>query len=151
MSVPRLRLFGHPVHPMVVAFPLAFWVGGTALYGVAWMAPNPLWSQIGFWTLVVGLAAALPAAASGFWDLLARREGHPAETTAWWHMGVMSGALTLFLGSVLLHRESLEAAAPPLSSLLLALAGVVLTLVGGWLGGELVFRQGVAVAAREDP
>lgn len=135
---------------MLVAFPLAFWVGGTTLYGVAWVAPNPLWSQIGFWMLVVGLAAALPAAGSGFWDLLALGEGHPAEKVAWWHMGVMSGALTLFLGSVLLHRDSLEAATPPLVSLLLALGGVVLTLAGGWLGGELVFRHGVAVETRED-
>lgn len=146
MTTPRLRLFGHPVHPMVVAFPLAFWVGGTAWYLFALVAPDPLWSQIGFWTLVLGLVAALPAAASGFWDLVTLPPDHPAEATGWWHMGAMSTALCCFLGSVLLHRGDLAAATPPASALVLAVVGTVVTLVGGWLGGELVFRHGVAVA-----
>lgn len=150
MEISRLRLFGHPVHPMMVAFPIAFWVAGTVLYLVAWIAPDPLGSQVGFWTLVIGLVASLPAAGSGFWDLLALEENHPAEKVAWWHLGVMSTALCLFLGSVLLHRDSLDAAAPPTASVLLAVAGAVLTLAGGWLGGELVFRFGVAVRTRED-
>ena len=144
-----LRLLGHPLHPMVVAFPLAFWVGGTAWYVVALVAPAALWSRLGFWTLVLGLAGALPAVASGLWDLAALPRDHPAEITAWWHMGVMSTALCCFLGSVLLHRGHLDAATPPGAAVGLAVAGVVLTLGGGWLGGELVFRHGVAVD-RED-
>jgi len=64
-------------------------------------------------------------------------------------MGVMSGALGLELASVALRRNTMgvEVASP--AAVGLAVAGGILCLGGGWLGGELVFRHGVNVLPAE--
>lgn len=149
-----LRIFGHPVHPMLAGFPVAFWVGGSVWDGVALLRPEPFWPQLAFWSLLLGTALALPAAASGFWDLTSLPPGHPAEPTAWWHMGLMSSALCLEVTSVALRWEALGVGPASVSAMTFSLAGGILCVGGGWLGGELVFRHGVAVtqsSTEDDP
>ena len=140
-----LRLFGHPVHPMLAGFPVAFWIGGSACDGLALLRHGSLWPQGAFWLLVAGTVLALPTAASGLWDFLSVPPGHAAERVGYWHMGAMAGALSLNVASVALRRDDLGVALASPTAMALALGGAILCMVGGWLGGELVFRHGVAV------
>lgn len=142
-----LRVFGHPIHPMVAGFPVAFWVGASLWDLVALWDPGPFWPRLAFWTLALGVAAAVPAVATGFWELMSLGDNPVAERVAWWHMSLMSTAFCCCLVSLLLRRGTSEA---PWSAVVLAAVGALLTLGGGWLGGELVFRHGLAVEKRED-
>ncbi len=150
MARPRgLRLLGHPVHPMVVGFPLAFWVGTSVWDLTSLVSAQPFWPRVAFWTLALGLVAAVPAVVTGLWELAALPAKHPAERVALWHLGVISTAGCLLGASLLLRRTSLATGSPSRLAVGLAVLGVILALAGGWLGGELVFRHGVAVEPRE--
>lgn len=97
-------------------------------------------------TLALGLLAGVPAVLSGFWELAALGDSEGGEPIAWRHMAVMSTAFCCFLASFLLRGESMKT---PWTAVTAAVAGAVLTLAGGWLGGEMVFRHGMAVERRE--
>lgn len=143
-----LRLFGHPVHAMMAGMPVAFWLGST-LWDVAGLVlADPMWFHLAFWTLALGLALSVPVALSGLWELACLPEDHPAEGLAWRHMGWMLGAGTCFMASFVV-RWGASMDAPPLGALVLSLVGALATSVGGWMGGEMVFRHGVAVEKRE--
>lgn len=139
------RLAGHPLHPMLVGLPLGLWVGSFVWDLVALVRPEPLWPRLAFWTLALGTLAALPTAAAGLSDLLAVPQQPRVERTAWWHLGLMSGALALFAASLLVRHAGADSAATPWPAIVLSAAGVAATGFGGWFGGELVFRHGVAV------
>lgn len=146
MTLRPPRLAGHPLHPMLVGLPLGLWLGSVAWDLVALLRPGPTWPQLAFWTLALGTAAALPTAATGFWELAALPGEPRVERTAWWHLGWMSAALALFAVSLLLRWKAPDLAAPPAPAIVLSAAGAAATVAGGWFGGELVFRHGVGVA-----
>lgn len=139
------RLAGHPLHPMLVGLPLGLWFGSFVWDLVALVRPEPLWPRLAFWTLALGTLAALPTAATGFSDLMALPQQPRVERTAWWHLGLMSVALTLFAVSLLLRYRAPELASAPRLAIVLSASGVAATGLGGWFGGELVFHHGVAV------
>lgn len=142
------RFLGHPLHPMLTAFPLAFWIGGTFWDLFALWRPELLWAQLAAWTVGAGVVTALPAMATGAWDLVRLPGDHPGERLAWWHGGSMAVAWCLFLVSLLLRRDVLAGGpAPdvPWLATVLSVTGVALTGLGGWLGGELVFGHGIGV------
>lgn len=144
------RLFGHPLHPMLAGLPVSFWLGAVVWDAVGLVRADPLFTRLAFWTLALGLAAAVPTALTGLWELVTLPSGHRGERVAWWHMGVMSAAFVLCLASFLLRRDGLGAEGVPGAALALSAAGAGLTLLGGWLGGELVFRHRIGVRAGED-
>lgn len=105
---------------------------------------QPRWWGIAYWTLLLGVVALVPTAATGFTDFLALPADSPAGPTAIRHMGAVLVAGTLFAISLLVRGG----AAPPEAlglapAQLLSAAGVLVLIVGGRLGGALVFRHGV--------
>jgi uncharacterized membrane protein len=63
---------GHPIHPMLVPFPIAFLVGALVTAIVGSRSGDPMWSQFSFWLLAVGIATAFLAAVFGFVDFLGK-------------------------------------------------------------------------------
>ena len=60
-------------------------------------------------------------------------------------MTAMLLAFTLFSGRLLLRLDQLQPLAPNAVSLLLDLGGFAALVLGGWLGGRLVYHHGVGV------
>ena len=56
------RLLGHPIHPMLVPFPIAFFTAVFLADLAYWLAPRPFWAEAGFWLLAAGLVGAALAA-----------------------------------------------------------------------------------------
>ena len=139
------RIAGHPVHPMLVSFPIALFTVAF-LCDIARMVSGtstPYWT-LAYYSIGGGLVGALLAALPGFIDYLSlSRSG--ARRMALWHMTANSGVVTLFLINFYLRRPSGAAAAGGGKALLLVLSsiGVVLLGISGWLGGELVYVHGV--------
>lgn len=137
---------GHPLHPPLTDATIgAFTVGSIAMI-LAWIG---LWPEVlvgsAFTALVVGVVLAVPTGITGFVDYRDLPRGQPARGTALVHLGVMVTAVVLFLVAlVVLGSAGLDAGVPVGAGLLTILAMAVLTL-GGWLGGGLVFVNGVRV------
>ena len=144
----RARVAGHPLHPALVHFPVGLWLSAVLWDLVGWwQASDPLWWQLSYWCLALGLASALPTVVTGLIEFLAIPPGEPAMDTATAHMMAMLGATFIFAASWFLRAKAEAAGNPTMWALLLSFAGAAVLVVGGWLGGTLVYRHGVG---RED-
>jgi uncharacterized membrane protein len=139
-----LRLFGHPVHPMLVHLPM-----GLLLTAPLWdllclgrPGGTAVWSAVSDWTLIVGCLGALAAAVAGMVDFAALPTGHPAGRAANCHLYLMLGAVALFGTSVLVRHGHPTAGATP-AVLGIDLAGFALLVAGGFFGAEMVYRHGI--------
>ena len=142
-----LRVAGHPIHAALSAFPIAFLSGSLLADGVALVHDSALWWAHSFWLVVGGVGAAIPTALAGLLDYAAIAPGERALKTAVVHLTVMLGAVACFAAD-LMFRAGPQPPHGVLRAATVALdaAGALVLLIGGWLGGELVFSHGVGVA-----
>jgi uncharacterized membrane protein len=140
----RLRIFGHPVHPVVTHFPMALLPVSLLgdLLGV-WTEVSFWWS-FSFYSLSIGLIMSIPTLLSGLIDFLAIPQKGYAERVAMRHMTIMISAIMMYTGSFFI-RLGVEIPSGwwSISSVSLSLLGLIFLLVGGWFGGQLVYRYGV--------
>ncbi|HQR03550.1 MAG: DUF2231 domain-containing protein [Proteobacteria bacterium] len=130
----------HPLHPALVHFPVACWsLAVAADFAGIWLG-EMAWRWSGG-LLAVGCGMALVAMCAGLLELVRVPEGE-AMRVAYWHMGLMLTACTLFGARLLLRLDGLQPLVPDVVSLLFDAAGFVCLAIGGWLGGQLVYRYG---------
>lgn len=139
-----VKVGGHPLHVLLTHFPLAFLSVVFPLELAALLGWATGWT-LAFWAQVAGLAASLPAAATGLLDLAALRDRPAADALANRHMYVMLGAVSAAGGGLFLKGGPAPVHGWEAFVILgLSLCSLGLLAWGGWLGGELVFRHGVA-------
>ena len=139
-----MRLFGHPVHPLVVAFPIALLALTPVWDGVAFVGIEPRLSFVAYWSSLAGLVTGGIALVTGVLDFIALKEPTPELTnTAFRHAGFALSTLGVFvLAFVLRGGASGEPGALVLGLEVLGALGLVAT---GWLGGHLVFAHGAGI------
>ncbi len=148
----RATIAGHPIHPMLVPFPIAFLVGVLACDLVFWGNRDPFWARAAFWLVSAGLATAALAAIFGLVDFLLIRAVR-AIGAAWIHLA-LNVSLVLLTAWNLLHRIGDPVAAVLPLGLILSAAVTLLLLASGWYGGELAYRFKVGSidgASGDDP
>ena len=139
----KARLLGHPIHQMLIVFPLGL-LATSLFFDIAHLSSgNPQWAMISYWLIAVGIITALLAAVFGLVDWLAIPAGTRAKRIGLLHGGGNVVVVLLFVGSWLLRRD--DPGNPESAALFLSVAAVLLALVTGWLGGELVDRLGIGV------
>jgi uncharacterized membrane protein len=141
------RIAGHPLHPMIIPFPIAFFVSTLATDIIFLNTGRPGFAQASMWLLGAGIAGALLAAVLGFTDFLGDRRIR-ALRQAWLHMignllAVALEAVNFYLRAAGDFRDAVAPAGVTLSGVV-----VVLLLFNGWLGWEMVYRGHVGVADR---
>jgi uncharacterized membrane protein len=133
----------HPVHPMLVPFPLAFLVGTLATDLAFWGTDDAFFARASLWLVGAGVVTGLIAAGVGLVDFLtiARVREH---AMGWIHALGNAAALTLSLVSWLLRLGDPASAIVPWG---LTLSLVVAAILGitGWAGGELSYRHRIGV------
>src|SRR4051812_27296141 len=142
-----MRLLGHPIHPMLVPFPIAFFIGAF-LADLAYVKlGDPFWATAAGWLLAAGLAGAALAALAGLADFLGDRRIR-AIGAAWLHM---IGNVTVVIIELinLILRWNHPAAALPSAGVYLSGAAVLLLAFNGWKGWELVYRHRVGIIEAE--
>lgn len=139
----RAKLFGHSVHQMLIVLPLGL-LSGVVMFDLLYLATADLqWVTVSFWLIPAGVVTGLVAALFGIADWTKIPRATRAKGVGTRH-GLGNGlVLLLFLASWLLREGPI--ARPGWTPILLALAGGGLSMVTGWLGGELVGRLGVGV------
>ena len=92
--------------------------------------------------VVIGaLVAALP----GFADYMDIRRDHPSKRTAIWHMLLNLTAVGLYAVNLYLRRNQLVAGSVPAAGLVLSVVGVLVLSASGYLGGSMVYDNGIGV------
>ena len=139
----RVKLAGHPVHQMLIVFPLGLLATAVVFDVIYLVTDNALWTQAAFYMIGAGVITGLAAAVPGVVDWLAIPRGTRAK-----RIGLIHGVgnvivVTLFALSWYLRRD--QPAAPPTGAVVAGLLGAGLSLLTAWLGGELVNRLGVGV------
>jgi uncharacterized membrane protein len=143
----RARLFGHPVHQILVVFPLGLLATSFVFDVVHYATGESDWSLVSFWMITSGIIGGVVAAGFGLVDWLAIPRGTRA-----YRVGIVHGlgnlvVMALFAISWALRYQTIDV---PLAALVFAAAGVGLSLITGWLGGELVVRLGIGVDQVDD-
>lgn len=132
----------HPIHPMLIPFPIAFLVGALVADLVVTMGgTDDFWSRAGTYLLGAGIATALLAALFGFIDFLGSRRIRDISH-AWQHMFANLLAVTIAVINFLMRLGDEADAIVPVGITLSAVT-VVILLFSGWRGGDLVYRHGV--------
>ena len=139
----RAKLFGHPIHQMLIVFPLGLLATSLFFDVIALTTDNPGLFQASWYMIAAGVLSGLLAAIFGAIDYFGIPKGTRAK-----RVGTMHGlgnvvVLTLFAASWWLRRG--EVANPELAPVILSALGAALGGITGWLGGELVDRLGVGV------
>jgi len=139
----RLKLLGHPVHPMLVMFPLGLFVTAV-IFDFADIVGGPsLLGEVAYWNIVAGLIGGVLAAAAGVVDLLAIPGGTRAKRVGTAHALINVAVMLAFAVcwfARLTGDRAVNGALFALEVLALLASGV-----SAWLGGELVDRLGVGV------
>lgn len=139
----RVKLLGHPVHQMLIVLPLGLLSGAVVFDVVNLLIAGNSWGIVSFWLIVAGIVSGLTAALFGLFDYTKIPRGTRAKRIGLFH-GVGNVVVIGFFGLSLFLR--LEAVSEPLPiAYALSFLGGGLSLVTGWLGGELVDRLGVGV------
>src|SRR5437773_2201095 len=136
----------HPLHPMLVHFPIGLFLLSLLLDLASLAFPSvPGLVRDSFYAMLLGVITALMAAVPGFVDYTDIRSDHPAKRTATAHMTLNLIVVALYGVNLGVRSSSLADPRISLLPLVLSLVGIALLSVSGYLGGRLVYDQGIAV------
>jgi len=138
------KIAGHPLHPMLIPFPIAFLVATFVCDVLFWQTGNPAWSTASLWLLGAALVMAALAAVTGMTDFLGDA-GVRNLSAAWHHMIGNVVAVVLSLINWYLRYAGGDEAVLPWGLVISALV-VLILLYTGWQGWEMVYRHRVGVA-----
>ncbi len=146
----RARLFGHPIHQMLVPIPFGLLVTGVLLDVVSRFVDVAALTVVSFWNLTMGIAMGLLAAIFGLIDWTAIPKRTRAKRVGAVHaignvvvLGLLGGAIGMRMNRPFFRLDEITFA--------LELGALVLVGVTGWLGGELVDQLGVGVEPDAHP
>ncbi len=144
----KVALAGHPFHPLIVTFPIAFLVGVLATDVAYWLTRNPFWAQVSVVLLGAGLVMGVLAAATGLVDFFYIKRVRE-RSAGWIHLVGNIVALALSLVSLLIRWNNPVNSVLP-TGIILSVVVAVLLGVTGWYGAELVYRHKIAVIGTGD-
>jgi uncharacterized membrane protein len=138
-----VQIAGHPIHPVLVLFPIAFLVGAAGTDLGYWLTRDPFWARASVWLIGIGFAVGILAAITGFSEFFKVKRVRE-RSAGWLHMGGNVAVMVLSLINLVLRQGN---PAQPIVYTGLAISVVVATLLGitGWYGGELSFRHKIGV------
>jgi uncharacterized membrane protein len=137
----KATIGGHPIHPMLIPFPIGFFVGALVCDIILWFTHNPFWPQVSVVLIGFGIVGALLAALFGFIDYGTAPMSDAAKATATRHM--VLNLLTVVIFAVALWLRWSDNVST--FGIVLTVIGVIVLGVSGYLGGHLAYHYGVGV------
>jgi uncharacterized membrane protein len=141
-----MKIFGHPVHLMLIHFPTALLPMDLVLSALFYQTGNSAFGSAAFYCLIGGVASGCLAIITGFIDLVGIKNNTGATNAAFIHGGINTTALIAF--SVFAYKGwKLYPAIqnPTLIVLGIKLFFVLFLLVGNYLGGKLIFKHHIGI------
>jgi uncharacterized membrane protein len=141
---------GHPIHPMLVPFPIAFLAAALVTDVVFWSTGTPIWATASMWLLGAGIVMALVAALAGFTDFVGDQRIRNLND-AWVHMiGNLVAVVLAAINWYMRYKSGAAAGVLPWG-IWISLVTVLLLVFNGWKGGEMVYRHRVGVSDTSIP
>jgi uncharacterized membrane protein len=138
-----VAIAGHPFHPLIVTFPIAFLIGAFGTDVGYWLTHDSFWARCSIWLIGAGFVSGIVAALTGMLDFL-RIDRVRKRTAGWAHM--LGNVTVLFLTLInwtLRWKNPVEAVLP--AGLIISLFVSTLLGITGWYGAELIYRHKIAV------
>jgi uncharacterized membrane protein len=139
-----LAIRGHPVHPMLVSYPIAFLSATLLTDIISYARDSFFWASCSYWLLIGGTTMGLLAAAAGITDFFGDRRISRLPIAKAHFIG-NAIVLCLALVNLAIRMNGSASAGVPLGWLGLSALVVLLIAGTGWLGGEMVYRHRIAV------
>lgn len=144
----KIAIAGHPIHAMLVTFPIAMCVstlGADALY---WWTGDLFWPRAAFWASGTGFLMGILAGIAGTAELLLV-PGIRIRAASWTHF-ILAVMLLSVLGANwgIRFGDPVQAVLP--WGFLTSLLATGMTGMTGWHGGKLVFDYGLGTQNDHD-
>jgi uncharacterized membrane protein len=159
----KVRIAKHPLHPMLVAFPITFYTATLLSFAAYATTTDLFWWRLALWSNALGVLTAVIAAIPGFIDWASGiPRGTPAKATGRIHMLLNVSALALFTINFIVQSnrwiELVRTAQTtgridspdPALALVLSGLGFLITLAAGAFGWKLVQTHHVGVDLTEE-
>lgn len=140
----KTKAFGHPIHPMLVVFPLGLFITAVICDIIYLINHTAFFPVVSYYNIAGGIIGGLLAAVFGFRDWLSIPEGTRARRVGFFHGLGNVVLVVLFLISWFIRRADANFV-PSTLALVFSFAAILLGTLTAWLGGELVYRLDVAV------
>lgn len=136
----------HPIHPILVSFPIAFFSGSFIFDCAGWLTGNDELWRTGYWLQIAGLVFALLAAVPGIIDYyFTVPPKSTAKKRATKH-ALLNTSMIILFASVWFYRQN--ATPSPYIITGIEFIGLILLSIAGWMGGTLVYRNQIGVDPR---
>lgn len=137
-----IAVAGHPIHAMMVHFPIAFVIATLGVDVFYWWNGDPFWVQVGVWSASAAFVFGVLAAIAGTLELLAV-PGIRVRVASWNHAVAAMVLLAIAGTNAGLRLYFPEHILP--GGLMLSVLASLATAFAGWHGGKLVFDHGVGL------
>lgn len=141
----RASIAGHPIHPMLVVFPIGLFVFSFICDLVYLGTQNALWRDIAYYAMAGGILGGLAAAVPGLIDFLSITDNGVRRIGAA-HMVINISVIILYAVNLWIRGTP----SSPTVSIWLSGLSVALLAVSAWLGGEMVYVHGVGVGSEPE-
>ena len=139
---------GHPIHPMIIPYPVAFLTTALVTDIAAQRTGDPFWSRTSGWLLGAGIVTGLAAGIFGAIDYFTIRRAREKSVGK---LHAYGNPIALGLAAAnLAMRRGREDGQPTTGDMAMSAATAALVGVTGWAGAELTYRHMVAVAGHGD-
>ena len=135
----------HPLHPFLVHFPIGLFTLSLILDLISLWYPLDGLFRGAFYAIVLGVICSLTAAIPGFADFLDIRKDHPAKSKARLHMILNLIMVVIFAVDAWVRGQDLFFLRTPILPLALSILGVILLSISGYIGGAMIYDDGIAV------
>lgn len=135
----RLKVAGHPIHLILVMFPLGLFATAVMFDAGNLLGGPALLGEVAYWTIGAAIVGGLLVSLAGVVDVMFIRNGTTAKRA-----GVMQGLanfgiLLMFMVILLVRIGSSDRTAGG-GLLVVELLALLVAVAGAWYGGELVNR-----------
>ncbi len=133
----KATVAGHPIHPMLVTFPIGCFVAAVVCDIISIWAGPVFWAAMSTWLLLFGIVGALLAAFFGFVDYLTAPMSVSAKSQAAWHMTLNVAVIIVFgVACAIRFLDHTSVAGYWLTGL-----GIVVLGIAGFLGGSVAHKH----------
>jgi uncharacterized membrane protein len=143
-----VALAGHPIHAMLVSFPIALVVATLGCDVFFWWTADPFWARAALWSAGFAFWLGVLASVAGVAELLLVK-GIRTRTASWNHAVAAMMLLSVAGTNWGMRVGDHVAAVLPLGVFLSFLASLLVVLAG-WHGGKLVFHHGIGTMVEDN-
>ena len=145
----RMAIRGHPIHPMLIHFPVAALLGLIATDLAYVFSGDYFWARASLWLAGIGALGGWVSGFAGLIDLLSVSQIRRL-ITAWCHAILAVMLLSLASLNWLFRLDTADVNIFPWGLYLSLLTGVLIASAS-YLGGRLVYEHAVGVEVEEPP